>query len=73
LIDKPGDYALGSLESRTAARTVLERTRADKERTVIVVRIELIGHDGKEPLPVPRRILGNGGTTEIINVAGRSL
>ena len=41
--DKPADYALGSLESRTAARTMLERIGAHEKQNVIRVRIECIG------------------------------
>jgi hypothetical protein len=70
MIEKPGVYALGSLESRIAARTMLERIRTDQEKSVILVRIEHIGHDGKEPLPSVQRILSEGGITEIIHVAG---
>jgi hypothetical protein len=51
MIEKPASYALESLESRTAARTILERMRADQKKTIILVRIEHIGHDGKNPLP----------------------
>jgi hypothetical protein len=72
VIEKLGSYALGSLESRTAARTMLERIRTEKEKNVILVRIEHIGHDGKVPLPAVQRILGESGVTEIIHVAGRS-
>lgn len=70
MIDKPGNYALGSIESRIAARAMSERIRADQEKNVILVTIEHIGHDGKDPLPQPRRIPWGDGFTEIIHVAG---
>jgi hypothetical protein len=41
--NKPGDYALGSLESRVAARAVLERIEADREKNFDVIKIEFIG------------------------------
>jgi len=73
VINKPGNYQLGSIESRTAARTLLERIRTSQEKNVIAVRIEHIGHDGKEPLPLSQRIPWGGGVTEIIHVPGGSL
>jgi hypothetical protein len=72
MIEKPDSYMLGSLESRTAARTMLERIRTNQKKNAILVRIEHIGHDGKEPLPPAQRIQGNNGVTEIIHVAGGS-
>ena len=69
---KLGDYALGSIESRAAARAVLERMRSDRENNAIIVRIEHIGHDGKNSLPPPRRIVREDGVTEIVHVAGGS-
>jgi hypothetical protein len=72
MIEKPSSYVLGSLESRTAAKTMLERRRRDQEKNVILVRIEHIGHDAKEPLPPSQRIPGKSGVTEIIHVAGGS-
>jgi hypothetical protein len=70
MIDRPGNYQLGSIESRTAARAMLERIQTSQQKNAIVVRIEHIGHDGTEPLPLPRRIPWKGGATEIIHVAG---
>lgn len=70
MIEKPGAYPMGSLESRSAARTILERMRTDQRKTIILVRIEHIGYNGKEPLPPSQRISGKGGVTEIIHVAG---
>jgi len=72
MIDKPSHYQLGSIESRIAVRTMLERTRTEQRETIILVRIEHIGHDGKNPLPPPQRILGRSGVTEIVHVAGGS-
>jgi|HubBroStandDraft_4_1064222.scaffolds.fasta_scaffold487713_2 hypothetical protein len=69
---KPGNYALGSIESRTAARAMLERIRSDREENAIIVRIEHIGHDQKDSLPPPRRIVWEHGVTEIVHVAGSS-
>jgi hypothetical protein len=42
---KPGDYALGSLESRTAARTMLERIQTDRKKNVVDVIVECIGNE----------------------------
>jgi hypothetical protein len=41
----PADYALGSLESRTAARTMLEHIQTDRKKNAIHVRIEFIGNE----------------------------
>jgi hypothetical protein len=73
MIDRPGNYRLGSIESRTAARAMLERIQTSQQKNAIVVRIEHIGHDGKEPLPLSQRIPWGGGITEIIHVAVSSL
>jgi hypothetical protein len=73
MIDRPGNYQLGSIESRTAARAMLDRIQTRQKNNVVVVRIEHIGHDGKEPLPLSQRIPWGGGVTEIIHVAGGSL
>jgi hypothetical protein len=70
MIGKPGNYVLGSIESRIAARAMSKRIRADQEKNVILITIEHIGHDGKDPLPPPRRIEWEGGVTRIIHVAG---
>jgi hypothetical protein len=70
MIEKLGSYSLGSLESRIAARTMLECTRTEQRETIILVRIEHIGHDAREPLPPSQRIPGKSGVTEIIHVAG---
>ena len=68
----PSDYLLGSIQSRIAARVMFERMRSDREKNAIHVRIEHIGHDGKNSLPPPRRIVREDGVTEIVHVAGRS-
>jgi hypothetical protein len=67
---RPGDYQLGSIQSRIAARAILERIRVEQEKNAIIVMIEHIGHDGSDPLPLPRRIVSAGRVTEIIHVAG---
>jgi hypothetical protein len=67
---KPGDYQLGSIQSRIAARAILECTRVDQEKNAIIVKVEHIGHDGRDPLPPPRRTVSAGRATEIIHVAG---
>jgi hypothetical protein len=41
--NKPGDYTLGSLESRVAARAMLERIEAERKKDLEVVKIEFIG------------------------------
>jgi hypothetical protein len=45
MIDKPGEYALGSLKSRIAASAMLEPIRADRKKNLILVKIECIGHE----------------------------
>jgi hypothetical protein len=47
----PGDFPVGSIESRAAARARLEK------RTEPVVRVTIvhIGQDGSQPLPPPSR------------------
>jgi len=39
---------------------------------IVTVKIVHIGHDGKESLPPPQRILWEGGRTDIIHVGGDS-
>jgi len=43
LTNKPGDYTLGSLESRIAARAMLDRIQADRKKDLNFVKIEFIG------------------------------
>lgn len=72
MIERPGNYQLGSIESRMAARAMMERIQTARKKNVILVTIDHIGRDAKEPLPSPRRIPWEGGVTEIIHVAGSS-
>jgi hypothetical protein len=65
----PADHQLGSIQSRIAARAIWERIRVEQEKNAIIVTVEHIGHDGRAPLPLPRRIVSAGGVTEIIHVA----
>lgn len=44
--NKPGDYTLGSLESRVAARAMLERIEADRKKDLDLIKIEFIGLPG---------------------------
>jgi hypothetical protein len=44
MIDKPGNYPLRSLASRTAARVLLDRIKTEKEKDIILVSVECIGH-----------------------------
>jgi hypothetical protein len=69
---KPGDFELGSIQSRIAARVILERIRVDQEKNAIIVRVAHVGHDSRDPSPGPTRIVSVGGVTEIIHVAGCS-
>ena len=41
--NKPGDYALGSFESRIAARVMSERMKADRKKGLTLVKIEFTG------------------------------
>ncbi len=62
----PADFAVGSVESRAAARAMAER----EPSTVIRVRIVHIGRTDSEGLPPPKRVLWEGGATDIVHVAG---
>jgi hypothetical protein len=68
---KPGDFPLGSPESRAMARAQLERAEREP-RQVLRIRIIHVGLDSKEPLPQPQTVPWQGGVTEIIHVAGDS-
>jgi hypothetical protein len=41
--NKPGDYPVGSLESRVAARATLDRIEAERKKDLRLVRIEFRG------------------------------
>jgi hypothetical protein len=41
--NKPGDYTLGSLASRVAARAMLERIEADRKKNLDLLKIEFTG------------------------------
>jgi hypothetical protein len=69
---RPSDHQLGSIQSRIAARAILERIRFDQEMNATIVTVEHIGHAVGDPLPPPRRIVSAEGVTEIIHVAGSS-
>jgi len=60
----------GTKRGRQLLEPMSKRIRADQEKNVILLTIEHIGHDGKDPLPPPRRIEWEGGVTRIIHVAG---
>jgi len=66
----PADYQIGSIQSRIAARAIIERIQLERERNAIIVTIEHIGRNDRDPLPPPRRVVSKGGITEIIHVAG---
>ncbi len=66
---KPGDFPLGSPESRAVVRAQLERARREP-RQELRVQIIHIGLDDKEPLPQSQTIPWQGGVTEITHVAG---
>jgi len=57
---RPGDFPIGSPESRAAVRAMLKRTPSTTIRATIVH----IGQDGSK-LPAPERIKWPGGVTEI--------
>jgi hypothetical protein len=40
---RPENFPLGSPESRAAARAILKRIQADREKPVMVVTVEYIG------------------------------
>lgn len=64
---RPGDFQLGSIESRAAARALVASMSDPEPFKVTIVHI---GHDGATPLPPPTVIKWDGGTTEIMHVAG---
>jgi hypothetical protein len=43
MMDKPSKYPLRSLQSRTAARAMLERLKVEEEKNAIAVTVEFIG------------------------------
>jgi hypothetical protein len=57
---KPGDFPLGSPESRAMARAQLERAEREP-RQVLRIRIIHVGLDSKEPLPQPQTVPWQGG------------
>jgi hypothetical protein len=65
---QPGDFPIGSIESRAAARAKLEHIESNPGE-VIRVRIVHIAHDGKTPLPPPSRSEWPGRVTLIEHVA----
>jgi hypothetical protein len=67
---KPADFRLGSIESRAAARRQLDWAESE---IVLRVRIVHIGRDGTTPLPASRRIVWQGGASQIVHVAGTKL
>jgi hypothetical protein len=67
---KPSDFAVGSVESRVAARARLSRAEPEE---VLRVRVIHIGYDEETPLPLLRLLKWNGGLTEITHVAGGKL
>jgi len=64
----PADYAIGSLESRASARTLLERN-ARESRIVFRIKIVHIGHNGRDPLPPTRQVKWPDGIAEFIHVS----
>jgi hypothetical protein len=67
----PGDFPIGSLESRAVVRAQLERAEREPGQ-VLRIQIIHVGLDDKEPLPQPQTIPWRGGVTEIVHVAGSS-
>jgi hypothetical protein len=43
MMGKPSNYPLRSLESRTAARAMADRIKAEREKSAIIVSVEFIG------------------------------
>jgi hypothetical protein len=68
---KPGDFPLGSPESRAMARAQLERSER-KPGQVLRIRVIHIGVDSIEPLPQAQTYPWQGGVTEIIHTADSS-
>ena len=66
---KPGDFPIGSIESRVAARACSKRLNEIPVR-VIRVNIVHIGYNGTGAFPPPSRIEWEGGVTEIVHTAG---
>jgi hypothetical protein len=59
---RPGDFPVGSVASRAAARSLLEMRRQSKE-VIRVIFVE-VGHPDDEPLPAGWRTEWDGGVTE---------
>ncbi len=48
---RPGDYALGSIESRIAARMMWERLEVERTKNLTRVKVEFVGlRDGDQTL-----------------------
>jgi hypothetical protein len=48
---RPGDYALGSIESRIAARMMWERLEEERKKNLARVKVEFLGlRDGDHTL-----------------------
>jgi hypothetical protein len=48
---KPGDHALGSIESRIAARMMWERLEEERKKNLTLIKIEFLGcRDGHQTL-----------------------
>lgn len=63
----PGDFPVGSLESRAAARSMLERTESNASRIVMRIEIVHIGTGADEPLPATQLVPFDGGMAEIVH------
>lgn len=63
---RPGDFPVGSLESRAAARSMLRRIQ-ENPGAVLRVRIVHIGCGANMPLRATTRSQWDGGLTEIVH------
>jgi hypothetical protein len=66
LLIRPGEFPLGSVESRAAARVLAKEVPLDVLRVTIVH----IGKRDAEGLPLPAKVNWPGGITEIVHIPG---
>jgi len=68
---RPGDFELGSLESRAAARGMLDRRFVEQQQRGFRVVVEHIGGLDPSRDATCHRYLSNGFVFEILDLAGR--
>lgn len=63
---KPGDFPIGSMESRAAARMQVERGRETQERIEIICHVSRPRRDYTQPLATPWQDISDGRSMRIV-------